>query len=136
MSVIIEGAYLEKKKCRLIHTPSGNELITDAPKDNYGEGSTFSPTDLVAGALGACMMTIVAIVGERDGIDLSGMTMRVEKEMTGQPRRIGRLHTVLHLPRTLAEPVRRKLERAAVTCPVHHSLSPETEIDVQFLYDV
>jgi len=136
MSVIIEGAYLGKKKCRVVHTPSGAEIITDAPKDNQGEGSCFSPTDLVAGALGACMMTMIGIVGERDGLDLSGMSVRVEKEMAGPPRRIGALQTVLHLPRSLPEAARQKLERAATTCPVHHSLSPDTRIDVRFLYDV
>jgi uncharacterized OsmC-like protein len=136
MGVIIEGTYLGNKKSKLIHTLSGTEIITDAPRDNNGDGSSFSPTDLVAGALGACMMTIVGIVAERDGIDVSGMRMRVEKEMEGTPRRIGMLFVVLHMPEKLAEPVRKKLERAALTCPVHHSLNAETEIDAKFVYDV
>jgi uncharacterized OsmC-like protein len=136
MGVIIEGTYLGKKKSKLIHTPSGTEIVTAAPRDNFGDGSSFSPTDLVAGALGACMMTLIGIVGERDGIDLSGMKMRVEKEMEGQPRRIGMLYVVLHLPRNLPEADRGKLERAAMTCPVHHSLSTDTEIDAKFVYDL
>ncbi len=136
MGVIIEGQYLGRKKSKLVHTPSGIELITDAPRDNQGDASSFSPTDLVAGALGACMMTMMGILADRDGIDLSGMTMRVEKEMEGQPRRIGMLYVVLHLPRKLSAIDRQKLERASQACPVHHSLSPEIETDVKFLYDV
>ena len=36
------------------------------PVDNQGDGSSFSPTDLVATALAACMLTLISIVGERD----------------------------------------------------------------------
>jgi putative redox protein len=136
MSVIIEGRYLGNKRTKLVHGPSGTELTTDAPKDNAGEGAYFSPTDLVAGALGACMMTIIGILAERSAIDLDGTKIRVEKEMHSSPRRIGTLTLELHLPSRLMEPERRKLEAAARTCPVHQSLHPEVTINVQFVYDV
>jgi putative redox protein len=136
MGVLVEGSYLGKKRVRLIHGPSGTELLADAPRDNAGEGAFFSPTDLVAGALGACMMIIMGIVAERSGIDLAGMTMRVEKEMRSTPRRIGGLSLALHLPAGLTEEQRRKLEAAARTCPVHQSLHPDVSVGVEFLYDV
>lgn len=136
MSVLIEGTYLGNKRTRLVHGPSGAELLTDAPRDNAGQGAFFSPTDMVAGALGACMMTIMGIVAERSEIDLSGMTMRVEKEMRSAPRRIETLSVVMHLPARLAEEQRQKLESAARTCPVEQSLHPEISVGVEFVYDV
>lgn len=136
MGVIIDGLYTGKKKVRLTHEPSGAQLITDAPKDNQGEGSSFSPTDMVAAALGSCMMTIIGIVGERNGVNLAGMRMRVEKEMRAEPRRIGSLTLAIHMPQDVPVEQRQKFERAARTCPVEQSLHPDVNVDVKFFYDI
>jgi putative redox protein len=135
MAVEITGRYTGHLKTELTHGPSGTVLPTAAPVDNQGDGSSFSPTDLVAAALASCMVTTLAIVGERDGLDLSGVTFRVEKHMNPEPRRIARLPVTIHLPASLPPAARLKLERAANTCPVHRSLLPEVEKDVKFVYD-
>jgi uncharacterized OsmC-like protein len=82
------------------------------------------------------MMTVMAIVADRDGVDLSGMRMEVEKQMKSNPRRIGALPLTIHLPANLEVVYREKLERSARTCPVHHSLLPEIEVALQFCYDL
>jgi len=117
--------------CSAQHGPSGATLETDAPVDNHGKGESFSPTDLVATALGSCMATVMGIYAERKGIDLRGMRIEVTKEMTqSAPRRIARLATTIQMPAGLAkEPA---LEHAALTCPVHQSLHPEVEKPVEF----
>src|SRR5258708_35626605 len=92
--------------------------------DNQGDGSQFSPTDLVAAALGSCMVSTMAIVAQRDGIDLAGVTFHVEKHMHPEPRRIGKLPVMIHMPASPTPAERTKLERAAQTCPVHRSLLP------------
>ena len=82
-------------------------------------------------------MTVTGIVADRDGIDLTGMRMRVEKHMsTNLPRRVAHLPVEIHLPATLSDGDRSKLEKTARACPVHHSLSPEVVVDLKFLYDV
>lgn len=135
MSVIITGTYCGAKKVRLVH-PSGTVLTTAAPLDNQGDGSSFSPTDLVAGALGACMVTVMAIFAERTGITVSKMEFSVEKEMSANPRRIAALKVVINLPAVLAEVDRTKLERVALTCPVHQSMREGTEMPVEFRYNL
>ena len=135
MSVKIKGKYLGQKKMLLTHAPSGTELITDPPEDNQGDGVSFSPTDLVGAALGACMTTIISIVAERYKMDVTGMHMEVEKHMSASPRRIANLPVKIWLPRSLTDIQRQKLESAAKSCPVHHSLHPDVDAPVEFIYE-
>jgi uncharacterized OsmC-like protein len=131
----ISGRYLGDLRVELTHGPTGSTLRTVAPVDNNGDGSTFSPSDLCASSLGACMSTIMGIVAARDGIDLSALRFRVEKHMSSEgPRRIARLPVEFHMPAGLSPDQRAKLERAALTCPVHRSLSSDIDIPVHFVY--
>ena len=92
--VQINVTYQGGLRCQAVHGPSGTTLVTDAPVDNHGKGESFSPTDLVATALGACIPTVMGIVAEREKIDLTGMRVTVQKEMSAEPpRRIARLAT-------------------------------------------
>jgi putative redox protein len=117
------------------HAPSGTTLITDPPVDNHGKGESFSPTDLVATALGSCMATIMGIYAERHAIDLRGMNVRVRKEMVATPvRRIGKLAVEIRVPVAKSHPHREALERAALSCPVHQSVHPDIEMPVEFVW--
>jgi uncharacterized OsmC-like protein len=120
-------------RCRAEHEPSKAHLITDAPVDNHGKGESFSPTDLVATGLGACMATIMGIFAQRHEIDLKGMKIKVTKEMTAVPvRRIAKLTTEIWVPVAESSPHKAALERAALACPVHQSLHPDVEKPVIF----
>jgi putative redox protein len=133
--VSIQIEYQGDLHCKATHGPSGAELNTDAPKDNQGRGESFSPTDLVATALGSCMLTIMGIAARTQNIDISGATAAVEKEMTATPpRRIQRLAVRIRIPHSLSPENREKLERAAHTCPVHRSLHPDVQIPVEFTW--
>ena len=133
--VQIEVMYRGELRCAAVHTPSGEELLTNAPVDNQGKGETFSPTDLVAAALGTCIPTVMAAVAEREKIDLTGIRVTVSKEMSAdRPRRIARLATHIVMPGGLTEQQKAKLERAAHTCPVHQTLDGKVEMPVEFVY--
>lgn len=120
----------------MVHGPSGKTLLTDAPKDNHGKGETFSSTDLMAAALGSCMLTVMGIVAMRRSLDLKGAKVSVLKEMaTEGPRRIKKLAATVTLPAHLAQEERALLERTALTCPVHKSLHPEIRAPVYFIYE-
>jgi uncharacterized OsmC-like protein len=136
MSVVITGKYLGEKNVELLHEQSGAKFITDAPRDNGGEGAAFSPTDLVAAALGSCVLTTIAIVAQRSGLKVDGMHMRVEKHMGTDPRRVSELLLKVHMPQDLDIFDRQKLERGGLACPVHKSLHPEVMVRISFVYDV
>ncbi len=133
--VEITVRYEGEVRCTARHGPSGTTLLTDAPIDNHGKGESFSPTDLLAAALPACMMTIMGIVADREAIDLRGMTATTKKVMsTDAPRRIASLRTLITLPIAADHPHRAKFEQAAHTCPVHKSLRETIDASVEFVY--
>ena len=134
MAVPMHGAYTAHLKVDLTHDPSGAVIRTSAPVDNQGDGSSFSPTDLVAAALGSCMVTTMAIVAEREGIPFAGASFSVEKHMRSDPRRIARLPVRLDMPGGLTPEQRARLENTARTCPVIRSLDPEIEKEIDFRY--
>ena len=116
------------------HIASGEKIITDAPVDNNGKGEAFSPTDLVATALGSCMITIMAISANKYGIDMSGTNASVKKIMGSDPRRISEISIDINMNKNIEEKDRKRLERSALTCPVHRSLHPDLEKKIRFLY--
>jgi putative redox protein len=132
--VAVSITYVGDLTCRATHGPSGSTLVTDAPADNQGKGEHFSPTDLVATALGTCILTVIAVKAESLGLDLYGATIVVEKEMASGPRRIGRLATTVTIPGRIAAREQKLLEAAARTCPVHKSISPEVEMPIAFYW--
>jgi len=133
--VTITVNYEGNLRCKATHGPSGTKLITDAPTDNHGKGESFSPTDLVATALPACVLTIMGIAAQKHGLNLEGMSAITTKEMSATPpRRIARLVTRVTMPLPADHPQRAMLENAAHTCPVHKSLSAEIDAPIEFIW--
>lgn len=132
--VKISISYTGGLHCDAVHGPSQAQIATDAPADNQGKGEAFSPTDLVAAALGTCIATTMAIVAERHGVELKGMTVSVAKEMVSDPRRISRLTTEVRVPLPADHPQRELLEKSALGCPVHRSLAAEMERPTEFFW--
>lgn len=132
----IFGTYLGEKRNKLTHGPSKAVILTDAPLDNNGKGESFSPTDMLAGSLASCAMTIMSIWAEKNQVSLERSTFVVKKNMASEPRRVASLDVEYKLPKQLSDEVRAKLESLAMTCPVKLSLHPEVAINFEFKYEV
>jgi|SRR5690606_21820947 len=130
----IKNEYLGELRTRATHLKSGNSLITDAPVDNQGKGEAFSPSDLLATALGSCMLTIMGIAAREHHIDLEKVELETTKIMAENPRRVSRLDIIFNFPKgqQYSDKEKTLLERAARTCPVFYSLHPEIEKNLQF----
>ena len=116
-----------------VHLQSGSPIQTDAPTDNKGKGERFSPTDLIATGLGACMITTMGIKAETMDIALNGAKVEVTKVMVSDPRRIGKIVAHVTIPSLhLDDKTKEILERVARTCPVERSLHPDVELDIAF----
>ena len=134
--VKVDVTYTGDLHCDATHGPSQSKISTDAPTDNKGKGEAFSPTDLVATALATCMSTTVGIKAQELGVDLGGMTVSVQKEMSRDaPRRIVALPSEVHIPLPPDSPDRHVLEQTALNCPVHKSLPSEIDRPTKFFWE-
>lgn len=129
MNVKIDGL-----TCQLTHEPSGAVIRTVPPKDNGGDGSSFSPTDLVGAALASCALSTMALISARENLGFVGGSARVEKDMVGPPRKIGSLAMVITLPAATPVAHRARLEEIARGCPVARTLSAEVSAPMRFEY--
>ena len=127
--------YLGDLRTTSMHLQSGTIILSDAPVDNHGKGEAFSPTDLVANALGSCMLTIMAIKSHDLDVDLKGTTATVTKLMQSDPRRISKITIVFEMNTSTNEKNRIILERAALSCPVYFSLHPDVEKEIVFNWE-
>ena len=125
--------YLGKLRCSNIHTHSGTEILTDAPLDNQGLASAFSPTDLCALSLTTCIITTMAIYARLKEFEIIHIEAETTKHMMLDPRRIGKISAVINItmPANATERMQEGLKRVAHTCPVSKSLHPEIEQDVR-----
>lgn len=131
--VSMTGIYLGGLRTEVTHLKSGNKIITDAPPDNNGKGEAFSPTDLTSASLSSCMMTLMGMLAEREGIDLAGLRSEIVKIMGSNPRKIAEIQiTFTHASLQATDIQKEKLRRAAMTCPVALSIAPELKQTVTF----
>ncbi len=129
-----EIVYQGDLRTHATHVKSGNSLLTDAPIDNQGKGESFSPTDMVATALGGCILTIMGIKARDKGLDMTGARAEVTKVMASAPRRIAAIKVEIFMPkdRPFSDKEKMLLEKAAHGCPVGRSLHPDLEEEVIF----
>ena len=130
----IEVIYEGDLRTRAIHLASGSEIITDAPVDHQGKGEKFSPTDLVASALGSCMLTIMGISAKAQNIDILGAKAKVEKNMGQNPRKISQINIELIFKSSVSDKHKIILERAARCCPVGKTLDGNIKENIKFIY--
>jgi uncharacterized OsmC-like protein len=130
-----ETKYLGNLRTEITHLQSGNTLTTDAPTDNHGKGEFFSPTDLLASALGSCMLTIMGIAAQTHGFNIDGASMSTTKVMSANPRRVGELIVEITFPHNkYSEKELRILKTCAKECPVANSLHPDLKQTISFTF--
>lgn len=131
----IKMTYSGNLRTEATHLQSGGKIITDAPTDNKGKGEAFSPTDLVAAALGSCILTIMGIRANENDFSIDGTDIEITKTMVSNPRRIGEIEVIINLPHdNYSKKEKRYIESAARTCPVGKTLHPETKETIIFNY--
>jgi|SRR6185437_5914110 len=127
--------YLGELRTEATHIRSGEHFITDAPVDNKGKGSAFSPTDLASTSLAACAITTMAIGADGRGIKIEKMDAEVVKVMASGPRRIAEIQMKISMTISPDTPENREtLQEIALHCPVARSLHPDLIQSMTFEY--
>lgn len=133
--ITTKTTYIGGLRTEAQHLRSGIKIITDAPIDNQGKGEAFSPTDLVATALGSCMITIVGIAANNHNFNIDGTQIEITKVMASDPRRISEVIVDFTFPpNNYTEKQKKIIEVSALTCPVAKSLHPDLKQSVNFKY--
>lgn len=132
----MKTVYNGNLRTEVTHEQSGTKIITDAPLDNHGKGESFSPTDLLASALGCCMLTIMGVSAQSYGFNIDGTTIETEKIMGTNPRRVVEIKLNITFPAgsNYTPQQKRLIESAAKTCPVANSINPEIKKSIIFNY--
>lgn len=122
--------YTGDLRCELQHDDSGASVYTDAPLDNQGIGASFSPTDLMCSAVGACMATIMGIYARNNQLNLDGLRIDVCKHMSASPRRIAKIELNIHIPLPASSEHAEALVECAMGCPAKKSIHPDIELPI------
>jgi putative redox protein len=131
--ITIKTTYLGELRTENIHVQSGNKVITDAPLDNRGRGEFFSPTDLLATALGSCIMTIMGIKARDNNIDIEGTEVEITKIMASDPRRVAEVVVEFYFPdKVYSDDEKQLVESVAGISPVPLSLHPDLKQTIRF----
>jgi uncharacterized OsmC-like protein len=129
----VKTIYLGDLRTENEHLQSGTKILTDAPTDNQGKGEAFSPTDLLATALGNCIMTIMGIKARDNGIDIKGTEIEVTKIMASDPRRVAEVVVEFTFPKkNYSEEEKKLVESVAGISPVPLSLHPDLKQTIEF----
>jgi uncharacterized OsmC-like protein len=131
-SIIYNGSL----RCAATHLQSGAIVETDAPTDNMGKGERFSPTDLVCVALATCIITTIGIKAAEHDISVDNTKLEVAKYMVANPRRIGKIYVKVHFPIVPSEKMRIIFENLGKTCPVHRSIHPDVELQIEYHWGI
>jgi len=111
------------------------DFSTDVSEKWGGIGEYPSPTDLMAGSLGSCILSIMGMKANAMGFDMTGTTIEVEKVMNAQGK-FEKFIITVDCSRAIDERTAEKLERAGRGCPVHEAIDSEIEQELIFKWNM
>ncbi len=136
MAITSSFKYIGDLQLEVKHEKSGQTFLTDAPVDNNGKGSAFSPTDLMATSLGLCMVTIMGIASQTHGFPMDGVHGEVTKIMESNPRRVSEIVVTLYFPDNgYTDKQKQIIRQITKTCPVAYSLHTDLKQVINIIFE-
>ena len=126
----VEMEQVEGRRFRI--RARGVEVIVDDTVEAGGPGDGFRPTELLMGALAACMAGTMVTFADRQGIEIRALSIDVEDEVEKSPSRIGRLNIDMRVDAGADDRQVAALERVASACKIHNTLTRSCETELEF----
>jgi uncharacterized OsmC-like protein len=110
-----------------------HRLTIDVPAGMGGCDRGPIPPDLFVASLGSCIGAFVAQYCENNGIDDAGMTVDMSFEKVSDPTRLVNLKATIKLPMGDCSKRIKAIERVAMHCPVHETISTMQGLAVEIM---
>lgn len=132
MSATVKVNYKGDLYCNVKYLPSGYEIETDVQNEKF-----FSPTDLFAASLGACIVSSIGFAAkDRLPIKEEDISCEVEKEMADNPKRIGKMKIVITIANSeeLSDKDKEIIKKSSESCPIKNSISEKIDVQSEIVY--
>ena len=107
-----------------------HRVVTDQPERAGGEDTGATPLELMGASLGSCVAFYVQQFCLSRNIPFEGMHVEVDQHQVSNPGRIGEFVVRVFLPADLDAHQTEMVERAARSCPVHHTLAEPAKVSI------
>lgn len=124
-AIVVEAA---RRSETSFEVSNGRTSVTGAWDPEPG---TWMPTELFLGGLAGCMLANAMYHAHVNGIDVTGMSVRVTGETARRPTRFGHIGVDLLVPDGTDDAHVAAVVRAASRCKVHNTLHDVPDIDVR-----
>ncbi len=110
----------------------GLTVDVDELEEAGGSGRGFRPTELLLGALGACMAGTMLTFAANESIPVEEVVVRLEDRVAQHPKRIDGIRVEMSVDGDLSERHVASLRRVAAACKIHNTVTTGVAIELTF----
>jgi putative redox protein len=108
-----------------------HSVASDLSTEDGGSDLGPSPSELLVGSLGACIVMMVQRFCDRHEYHDGDVAANMTYELADSPKRIGAITIDLEIPKDVPEDKIAVIRRVAEACPIHGTLQNPPNMDME-----